>query len=223
MWGVPWASCVLPDMVPVKPVAGGAASVERAPSHAPVILFGANLFHCPLLYIPASVLLVWAWRGMPSGRIVYFRKSNNFNPNNQTFVKFFMSLRYSLKIIHYLCTRAVPWPTTCPGGCPAALSVEVGMALPSPCQAVSVAARQSFSLISLYHGGIFVRHMASSPCTTGAYSSATRPHLPVPRGHILPPPGLIHVSRVWAQGISETILFLNIPHCVGTRCWCGNH
>ena len=97
----------LPDMVPVKPVAGGAASVEGAPSHAPVILVGANLFHCPLLYIPASVLLVWAWRGMPSGRIVYFRKSNNFNPNNQTFVKFFMSLRYSLKIIHYLCTRAV--------------------------------------------------------------------------------------------------------------------
>ena len=97
----------LPDMVPVKPVAGGAASVEGAPSHAPVILFGATLFHCPLLYIPASVLLVWAWRGMPSGRIVYFRKSNNFNPNNQTFVKFFMSLRYSLKIIHYLCTRAV--------------------------------------------------------------------------------------------------------------------
>ena len=100
-------SCALPDMVPVKPVAGGAASAEEAPSHAPVILVGANLFHCPLLYIPASVLLVWAWRGMPSGRIVYFRKSNNFNPNNQTFVKFFMSLRYSLKIIHYLCTRAV--------------------------------------------------------------------------------------------------------------------
>lgn len=97
----------LPDMVPVKPVAGGEASVEGAPSHAPVILVGATLFHCPLLYIPASVLLVWAWRGMPSGRIVYFRKSNNFNPNNQTFVKFFMSLRYSLKIIHYLCTRAV--------------------------------------------------------------------------------------------------------------------
>ena len=98
----------LPDMVPVKPVAGGAASVEGAPSHAPVILVGANLFHCPLRHIRASVLLVWAWRGMPSGRIVYFRKSNNFNPNNQTFVKFFMSLRYSLKIIHYLCTRAVP-------------------------------------------------------------------------------------------------------------------
>ena len=98
----------LPDMVPVKPVAEGAASVEGAPSHAPVILVGANLFHCPSLYIRASVLLVWAWRGMPSGRIVYFRKSNNFNPNNQTFVKFFMSLRYSLKIIHYLCTRAVP-------------------------------------------------------------------------------------------------------------------
>lgn len=166
----------LPDMVPVKPVAGGAASVEGAPSHAPVILVGANLFHCPLLYIPASVLLVWAWRGMPSGRIVYFRKSNNFNPNNQTFVKFFMSLRYSLKIIHYLCTRAVPWPTTCPGGCPAALSVEVGMALPSPCQAVPVAARQSFSLIHVYHGGIFVHHMASSPCVTGAYSSTTWPH-----------------------------------------------
>ena len=97
----------LPDMVTVKPVAGGAASVEGAPSHAPVILVGANLFHCPLRQIRASVLLVWAWRGMPSGRIVYFRKSNNFNPNNQTFVKFFMSLRYSLKIIHYLCTRAV--------------------------------------------------------------------------------------------------------------------
>ena len=97
----------LPDMVPVKPVAGGAASVEGAPSHAPVILVGANLFHCPSRHIRASVLLVWAWRGMPSGRIVYFRKSNNFNPNNQTFVKFFMSLRYSLKIIHYLCTRAV--------------------------------------------------------------------------------------------------------------------
>ena len=97
----------LPDMVPVKPVAGGAASVEGAPSHAPMTIVGANLFLCPLLYIPASVLLVWAWRGMPSGRIVYFRKSNNFNPNNQTFAKFFMSLRYSLKIIHYLCTRAV--------------------------------------------------------------------------------------------------------------------
>ena len=97
----------LPDMVPVKPVAGGAASVEGAPSHAPVILVSANLFHCPSRHIRASVLLVWAWRGMPSGRIVYFRKSNNFNPNNQTFVKFFMSLRYSLKIIHYLCTRAV--------------------------------------------------------------------------------------------------------------------
>ena len=197
MWGVPWASCALslpevtiswhgvpgegmgllralPDMVPVKPVAEGAASVEGAPSHAPVILVGANLFHCPLLYIPASVLLVWAWRGMPSGRIVYFRKSNNFNPNNQTFVKFFMSLRYSLKIIHYLCTRAVPWPTTCPGGCPAALSVEVGMALPSPCQAVSVAARQSFSLISLYHGGIFVRHMASSTCHGCGHRASAR-------------------------------------------------
>ena len=98
----------LPDMVPVKPVAGGAASVEGAPSHAPVILVGATLFHCPSRHITASVLLVWAWRGMPSGRIVYFRKSNNFNPNNQTFAKFFMSLRYSLKIIHYLCTRAVP-------------------------------------------------------------------------------------------------------------------
>ena len=97
----------LPDMVPVKPVAGGAASVEGAPSHAPVILIGENLFHRPSRHIRASVLLVWAWRGMPSGRIVYFRKSNNFNPNNQTFVKFFMSLRYSLKIIHYLCTRAV--------------------------------------------------------------------------------------------------------------------
>lgn len=97
----------LPDMVPVKPVAGGAASVEGAPSHAPVILVGVTLFHCPSRHIRASVLLVWAWRGMPSGRIVYFRKSNNFNPNNQTFVKFFMSLRYSLKIIHYLCTRAV--------------------------------------------------------------------------------------------------------------------
>lgn len=48
----------LPDMVPVKPVAGGEASVEGAPSHAPVILVGATLFHCPSLYIRASVLLV---------------------------------------------------------------------------------------------------------------------------------------------------------------------
>lgn len=95
----------------------------------------------------------------------------------------------------------------CAGGCQAVIlphpRVPRGHTLPP------------HGLISLYHGGIFFRHMALSPCTTGAYSSTTWPHLPVSRGHIRPPHGLIHVSRVWAQGISETILFLNIPHCGG--------
>ena len=228
----------LPDMVSVKPVAGGAASIEGAPSHAPVILVGANLFHCPSRHIRASVLLVWAWRGMPSGRIVYFRKSNNFNPNNQTFVKFFYVFTLQFKnnslSLHTGCPIAHNMPGRLSGGLvcrgwhgsPLSLSGCAG-----GCQAVILPhlpvprghIRPPHGIISLYHGDILVHHTASSPCITGAYPSTTRPYLPVPWGHILPPHGLIHVSRVWAQGISETILFLNIPHCGWTRCKCGNH
>ena len=71
----------------------------------------------------------------------------------------------------------------CAGGCQAVILPH----LPVPRGHI----RPPHGLISLHHGGIFVRHMASSPCTTGAYSSTTRHHLPVPQGHIRPPHGII--------------------------------
>lgn len=181
MWGVPWASCALslsemiisghritgdgmgsgralPAIAYAKPWAGvSSAGMEGRPMRPMTLVVGIR-FHCPLWRIRASALLAWAWRGMPSGRIVYFRKSNNFNPNGQTFVKFFMSLRYSLKIIHYLCTRAVIWPTTCFGGSPAALPVEVGAAVSSYCQTMRGALSVSSCHFPMYYVAISVRH-----------------------------------------------------------------